>query len=304
MCDLSDKMTYGIVGGVLWALDTVVLALAMGPFEMAWVAVLVSCGLHDLASVFWMCTYTTIKKKWKGIGRALRTRSSRMVMAAALLGGPVGMLGYVFALQFLGAPLTSAVSAFYPGIAVLCGHFFFRERISKEQIIGLGIMILCIALMSAGDMSVTNFGLGILAALCRVFGWGLEGVIIQHSMKEDLDNEVCLFLRQMTSAAVFCIVLIPIFSSITFTENVVSASGITIVLAALAGTCSYLFYYKAIGKIGASRAMPLNSAYCAWTVLFAWLIQGQVPTIGQILLAIGIVAGAVLCANEKPSIIK
>mgnify|MGYP003327720689 CR=1 FL=1 len=42
----------------------------------------------------------------------------------------------------------------------------------------------------------------------------------------------------------------------------------TIVLAALAATVSYLFYYKAIATIGASKSMALNITYAAWAMIF------------------------------------
>ena len=94
-------MIYGLLGGCLWALDTVLLSIAMAPFELEWTAPLISTGLHDLFSALWMGGLITLKRKWSAIGHALKVRSGRMVMAAALLGGPIGMSGYVFAVQFL-----------------------------------------------------------------------------------------------------------------------------------------------------------------------------------------------------------
>ena len=114
-------MFYGLLGGCLWALDTVLLSIAMAPFELEWTAPLISTGLHDLFSALWMGGLITLKRKWSAIGQALRVRSGRMVMAAALLGGPVGMSGYVFAVQFLGPSLTAGISSFYPALsAILC----------------------------------------------------------------------------------------------------------------------------------------------------------------------------------------
>ena len=150
----------------------------------------------------------------------------------------------------------------------------------------------------SGQSQASNYVLGLLMAICCVVGWALEGVIVQRSMEEDLDNEICLFLRQMTSAAVFSIVIIPLLSSWSFAETVLNQSWLLLLAASFCGTASYLAYYKAIGQIGANKAMPLNSTYCAWAVVFAFLLQGTVPTLLQGILCVGIVAGAILCAYE------
>ena len=41
-----------------------------------------------------------------------------------------------------------------------------------------------------------------------------------------------------------------------------------IAAAALFATASYLFYYRAIAQIGASKSMALNITYSAWAVIF------------------------------------
>lgn len=291
-------MFYGLLGGCLWALDTVILSIAMKPFAFDWAAPIISTGLHDLLSALWMSLYITIKRKWTIIWKALKRKESHMVMLAALLGGPVGMMGYVFAVRYLGASLTAAISSFYPALAAIISFLFFKEKMSKSQIFGLIVSLSCIALMSAGQSSQSaNFLLGLFFALLCVFGWSLEGVIIQHNMKNSLDNEICLFLRQTTSAFIFSAVLIPILSSYSLAFSVSQVSGWVLVLAALCGTASYLSYYKAIGSIGAVKAMPLNSTYCAWAVVFDFILQGIVPSTLQIFLCIGIIAGAILCAG-------
>ena len=46
----------------------------------------------------------------------------------------------------------------------------------------------------------------------------------------------------------------------------------TIALAALFATVSYLFYYRAISQIGASKAMALNVTYSAWAVVISVVV--------------------------------
>lgn len=89
-----------------------------------------------------------------------------------------------------------------------------------------------------------------------MFGWGSEAVLCAWGMRDDaVDNETALQIRETTSALVYLIVVLPIFGAWAFTWNAIPNLGTAVVaLAALAGTCSYLFYYKGISVIGAAAA--------------------------------------------------
>lgn len=279
-------------------MDTVVLALAMGPFSMEWFAPLVSTALHDLFSAGWMSILVSITHGWKQVKKALQCQGGRRVMMAALLGGPAGMSGYVFAVRFLGPSLTAAISSFYPALAALISVVVFRQRLKVRQVMGLLVSLSCIALMGAASSDSPSFGLGLFWVIVCLFGWALEGVIIEHSITESLDNGIALFLRQTTSAWVFIAALLPLTGCLDLVPQVMDNAWLWLAAASLCGTASYLSYYKAIGLIGVVKAMPLNSTYCAWTVLFSFLFEGIVPTMTQIILCAGIIGGAGLCAKE------
>jgi len=116
-------------------------------------------------------------------------------------------------------------------------------------------------------------------------------------------DEYALQIRQTTSAVVYGLIILPVLKGWGFTASLLTpATGWlipTIVIAGLFATVSYLFYYKAIAKIGASKAMALNVTYCAWAIVFTVLILGDtsvltVPTIlcSLVVLICGIFAAA------------
>ncbi len=92
-------MFSGILAGVTWAVETIILgvALSMTPFVSTEQAVLlapfVSTFIHDAFSAVWACIYNGIRGNLRGVIRALKTRSGRFVALAAVIGGPVGMTG-------------------------------------------------------------------------------------------------------------------------------------------------------------------------------------------------------------------
>ena len=104
-------MFSGIIAGVTWALETVILgiALAMSPLcsteQAIFLAPFVSTFLHDACSAVCAWIYNAVKGNLGRVWRALKTKSGKWVILAALIGGPVGMTGYVLAVNYMGASI-------------------------------------------------------------------------------------------------------------------------------------------------------------------------------------------------------
>ena len=142
--------------------------------------------------------------------------------------------------------------------------------------------------------------LGFIFAMLCVFGWASEAVICAYGMKEDeISPEESLQVRQLTSAIVYGFLIIPIIKGIKFTVAILptSAMGI-IVLTALAGTASYVFYYKGIHKIGATKAMSLNITYSAWAIIFGLVLLGNDIDLKSIICSIVIMIGSIMAAGD------
>ena len=226
-----------------------------------------------------------------------------MVILGALLGGPIGMTGYVIAINNIGAGYTAIISSFYPAFGTLMAVLLLKEKITPGRVVALIVALAGIIAMGylSADTTVTGDPIiGLLGALAAVFGWGSEAVLCAWGMRDDaVDNETALQIRETTSALVYLIVVLPIFGAWAFTWNAIPNPGTAVVaLAALAGTCSYLFYYKGISVIGAARGMALNISYSAWAVLFGLILLGTVPGPVEIVCCIAILCGTILAACD------
>lgn len=299
-------MKWGIFSGALWGLDTVVLgiALAMAPFLGAGEASLASAVLHDVLAALILLVYMGVRGRLRDTLAAIRTRSGKAIMLGALLGGPFGMTGYLIAINNIGPGYTAIISTFYPAVGTLLAFIFLKERMKPRQILALLVAlgaIILIGYSSTGSDTAGNPVIGVIAALACVFGWGSEAVILAWGMRDDdVDNETALQIRETTSALVYVLAVAPIGGVFGFTLRATPTLGTGIVaLAALAGTASYLFYYKAIASVGASRGMALNISYSAWAVLFALILIGTVPTPLQIICCVVILIGTVLAATPN-----
>ena len=299
---------YGFFSGALWGLDTVVLAiaLAMIPFADFGQSALAGAVLHDVACAVILVVYMALRGRLKDTWAALRTRPGKSVIAAALLGGPIGMSGYLIAIDNIGPGLTAIISTFYPALGTLLAFILLKERMAPRQIVAL--LVALGAIVAAGwsatseSISGGNAILGVAGALACVIGWGSEAVILTWGMRDEaVDNEVALQIRETTSAVVYLFIVAPIAGVFGFTlHSLAHLSAGVVALAGLAGTASYLFYYKALSAIGASRGMALNISYSAWAIIFALAFPPHtIPTLTQVICCVVILVGTVLAATPS-----
>ena len=303
-------MIPGILAGVTWAVETIILgmALAMSPFVSTEQAVILapfaSTFLHDFFSAVWSLVYNGIRGNLPKFVRALKTKSGLFVALAAVIGGPVGMTGYVLSVANMGASIGAVASAIFPAIGAVLAYIFLKEKMSWYRWIFLALSLFGVyGLSYSPEINITNFWLGFAGTLMCAFGWGIEAVIIAKCVRDNaVSDEVALQIRQTTSAIVYGAVILPIMNGWGFTVSLFKDTGWLIpliALAALFATASYLFYYRAISRIGASKSMALNITYSAWAVVFSVVFLRDYGLLNPVtiictaaVLIFGILAGA------------
>ncbi len=273
-------MLAGIIAGITWAIETIIIgiALAMSPFvsteRAVFLAPFVSTFVHDFFSAIWACVYNGIKGNLPNVLKAIKTKNGRFVALAAVIGGPMGMTGYVISVANMGASIGAVASAIFPAIGAVLAYIFLKEKMQWYRWMFLILSLLGVyGLSYSPEINISNFWLGFLGTLMCAFGWGIEAVIIAKSVQEEtVTDEIALQIRQTTSALAYGIIILPIMRGWGFTVGLFTNTGLlipVIAMAALFATVSYLFYYKAISQIGASKAMALNITYSAWSVVFS-----------------------------------
>lgn len=306
-------MFVGIIAGITWALETVILgiALAMTPFvsteEAVFLAPFVSTFIHDFSSALWAAIYNGVRGNLKKVWHAaFGTKGGKFVMLAAVIGGPIGMTGYVMAVNYMGASIGAVASAIFPAIGAILAYIFLKEKMQWYRWVFLIATLLGVyGLSYSPDILVKNFVLGIVGALMCAFGWGIEAVILAKCMQDpEVKDEYALQIRQTTSALVYGVIILPILRGWGFTASLFTSGTKwlipTIAIAAFFATLSYLCYYKAISTIGASKAMALNVTYGAWAIVFTVLIlrDTSVLTPVTVICAIIVIVCGILAAAD------
>ena len=273
-------MITGIFAGITWALETVILGIALGmsPFVSSEQAILlapfIATFLHDACSAVYMLIYNALRGGLKGFFAVCRSRSALWLVLSSAMGGPIGMTGYVLAVNCLGSSVGAVASAVYPAVGTVLAWLFLKEKTKWYQWIFLILTLLGVfGLSYSPSFSADGFWLGLLGAFMCAFGWGIEAVILAKCLKDTaVKNEYALGIRQAISALLYGVIILPLLGGWSMTADlVIRGEGKllgTIALAALCATVSYLLYYKTIGRLGASKAMALNITYTAWAILF------------------------------------
>lgn len=300
-------MPFAFGAALTWAFDTVILSIALSHTvfsagEALLFASFISTFLHDATSTVFMWLYLGVKRQLKACWRALRSKSGKWMILASILGAPIGMGGYVMAINNIGPAYTAAISAFFPAVGAVLSYFVMKEKLKVYQWCGLFVSLIAIAILGwTPDASVPgSWGLGVFGALLTVVGWGSEAVIMAYGMKEPgVSDEHALLIRQTTSALSYAIVVLPLVGAWGATiEAASSGAMLIVVLAALFGTVSYLFYYKAIVRIGPARSMAVNITYSAWAIPVGLILLGSIPSVTGIICAFAIIIGSITCATD------
>lgn len=300
-------MPFAFGAAITWAFDTVILSIALSHtvFTVGQALVLasfISTFLHDATSTLFMWGYMGIKRQLGNCWRALRSKSGKWMILAAVLGAPIGMSGYVMAINNIGPAYTAAISAFFPAVGAFMSYFVMHEKLKGYQWGGLFISLIAVAVLGyTPDSTVPgNWGLGVFGALMTVVGWGSEAVIMAYGMKEpDVSDEHALLIRQTTSAVSYALVILPLVGGWGASLEVLMSGAMPVIaLAAVIGTLSYLCYYKAIVRIGPARSMAINITYSAWAIPVGFVLVGSMPSVTGIVCAIAIICGSIICATD------
>lgn len=271
------------------------------PFVITFVIAAIGSAVNDSCSAIWALGYAGYKGKLGDFFRCLNTTPGRVMIIAALIGGPISSTAYVIGLQMAGS-IVIPITALCPAIGAILGKVLFKQELNKRMIIGISICV--IASFMIGSTSISggaNEGafLGVCIAFIAALGWGFEGCVAGYGTSM-IDSEIGITIRQATSGISNSIILIPLFGIMAGDVGIsvellrkAFFSGPAMIWFALSGLSafvSYMSWYKGNSMCGAALGMACNGTYSFWGPFCCWLILGvlsgiqgwTIPTIAWI----------------------
>lgn len=328
-------MKYAFLSGFLWGIDTALLAVLTAFLNynnstnsVIFVGIL-GALLHDAVCAIFMWIYISTRKKWhKTLEILNKPRILALIIVGSLLGGPLGMSGYVLAASNIGAGYAAAISAFYPAVGTVLSALILRERLSASKYAAFALALIAVSALGyfscaqdAQSYVNSNTILGLAGAILSVVGWGSEAVVCAWATRQkSIDDEIILHIRQTTSAFAYVIIAIIAIVSSVFVSSTGSSTGISAglessislntsslqplkiagmaIIVGLLGVGSYLCYYRGIAKVGASRAMAANVTYAAWSMIVTAIISCTMPSVLAWICCITIMCSTVFVARQ------
>lgn len=162
-------MITGLLAGITWALETVILGIAIGMSPMIateqalFIAPFAATFLHDSFSAVFTLIYNAIKGDFKKIYNVFKADDFKWLILSSAIGGPIGMTGYVLAVTYMGSSIGAVASAVYPAIGTILAFVFLKEKVNWYQWIFLIFTLLGVYGISySPKIDIKNFGLGLL----------------------------------------------------------------------------------------------------------------------------------------------
>jgi len=280
----SAFITLGMSNGI-WGDWYGVNTAALSAFVVTYMLGALGSALNDTISAIWCLGIAAAKGKLGDFFRTLSTKPGRMMMLAALLGGPIASTAYIVALQMAGS-IVIPITALCPAIGAIMARILFKQKLTPRMLLGIAICFAATLMIGGtGFLADAPEGLllGILIAFIAAFGWGLEGCIAGYGTSM-IDYEIGITIRQCTSGLSNLIILLPIMGlmagNIGLAPSLVIqavSSGpamIWFIVSGFFAVFAYSLWYKGNSMCGAALGMACNGAYSFWGPFFCWLILG------------------------------
>ena len=295
----SMGIAAGMFSGMLWGLNNTL--FSQGYTELAMLSMsllpLWCAAINDGCAALFLLFVNAFRGKLRTIIDPGLLSEKKIILLAAILGGPVGQLAYYYGITLSGAPYALAITAIYPIIGCILSWIFLRQHITNFMWIGI-IFSVCgtIILGWQGNIDMPEtFMYGLGASLVAAFCWGSEIVLAVYAMTK-IAPDVAITLRECISGGIFFIGVLVLGgdSSIANVSQIPFTGFAWVALAGVAAAVSYFLYYYANNLVGCARGTATNSTFILWGILFNSMLGQTVSFDGWDYWACGMILFGVL----------
>jgi drug/metabolite transporter (DMT)-like permease len=263
------------------------------------VTTLTYADMAPLASLAWSLVFTAL---FFGAGIVVRKRLPELANVelwryACFIALFLGIMYY--GLFFIGLGMTSSgnaalIAQFEIFTAFLFFNVFRKERISREHIAGGFLMALGAVIVLAPNVSAPNAGdlLILGATFCAPFG-----NLFQQKARQIASSETVMFLRTILTVPVI-FVLAYVVGPQASLMDVRHALPFLILNGVVLLGVSKIFWIEGIHRVSVMKANALSSFGPLITLLFAWVVLQQAPTVWQFASLVPLMAGAILLTDH------
>lgn len=246
----------------------------------------IAAALNDTCSGIWALVVTIKQGKFGDFLLTLKSKPGVMMVAAALVGGPIATTSYIIALSQAG-PIATPVAALNVTAGALLGRILYKQQLGGRVIAGIAICLAASTMIAVPALTgevEPGMVTGFVFALVAAFGWGLEGCIAGFGTAM-IDSQIGITIRQCTSGLSQLIILIPVLALVggvglgeaySFVGAAIS-NWPWVLIFLVSGFFAYVSFaswYIGNSMCGAALGMALNGTYTFFSPFFTWVILG------------------------------
>lgn len=282
-------LTMGMTKGV-WSDWYGANTAGLSSFVIIYLLAALGNAINDTCSAVWAIGNSVTKGKFKDFLRCLNTKPGRIIIIAAIIGGPIAGTAYVIALQMAGSMIVP-ISALCPAVAAILGKILYKQEITKRMLVGIVICIFASFLIGSTGFSGGVSGtvlLGIFIAIIAAIGWGFEGCVAGYASTM-VDPQIGICIRQVSSGIANLFIVVPIMALIAGDLGISKTlivqaftSGPAMFWFVLSGLLTFLTFmtwYAGNSMCGAGLGTACNGTYSFFGPFFCYLVLGAIAGI-------------------------
>ncbi|KQN55544.1 MULTISPECIES: DMT family transporter [unclassified Erwinia] len=243
----------------------------------------IASGQDALTAVFYRCLFGavamalvcfTLPGSWQ-----VRITLHQWLLVVA--GGIALVLNWVLLFTAYASASVSVATVTYhtqPFMLTALSALLFREKISRQAALWLGVAFAGVVLIVSGGQPVRSGGehylSGVLLALGAAFCYSLVA-IVARSVKQ-ISPQKLVLIQLITGT----LLLLPFMTPIE-AENPVKAWSLLLILGVVHTALMSTLLYAGIGKLSGSLVAALSFIYPVVTIVVDWLVFAHRLTLGQ-----------------------
>lgn len=233
---------------------------------------------------------------WAAGARRPPARQVLRLCLLGVLGNTVYQLSYIEGMARTRAGNAALIMAAVPVLTAVSSHLLGHEHLRLRDVLGLALSTTGIAVLVLGSGSVVGLGasaagdlLMLLAAVC----WTAY-TILSKPLVDTLGPTVTTAWTMGLGAIPLLAICAPAALAQRWSA-VTPAAWLGAVFSSLGSlVVAYLIWYRGVARLGATRTAFYSNFSPVVTLLAAWPLLGEIPTLWQILGAAGIFSSLAL----------
>lgn len=224
------------------------------------------------------------------LGELIKKRNVLYLFFISFFGTVVALILFLSGVEMTSGINASLLLQIEPLYSALLGFFILGEAMSWRQVSAMLLVVIGLVIVFYNGILQVSYG-DILVLLTPLF-YQISHIIVKKVMKELGDDviiagrfvyavPILLVLSTLASANQFEVLLQPLYLALLLFLGVSWALG-------------YILWVKAIKRINLSKATVIVAPYPVLSLVFAWVILSEVPSVYQIcglaLILVGIYA--------------